>query len=198
MSVLVVDHVSHGFGGRQILDDASFRLNKGEHVGLVGANGEGKSTFLNIITGNIMPDEGSIEWCNRITTGYLDQRTTLTPGKTIREVLQEAFGHFFELEQEMLGIYDKMGEADEDEMTKLMEDAAEIQEILEYGGFYTIDARIEEFANGLGLGDIGLETDVTNLSGGQRSKVLLTKLLLENPMILIPVSYTHLTLPTKA
>lgn len=192
MSVLVVDHVSHGFGGRRILDDASFRLNKGEHVGLVGANGEGKSTFLNIITGNIMPDEGSIEWCNRITTGYLDQRTTLTPGKTIREVLQEAFGHFFELEQEMLGIYDKMGEADEDEMTKLMEDAAEIQEILEYGGFYTIDSRIEEFANGLGLGDIGLETDVTNLSGGQRSKVLLTKLLLENPMILIldePTNY---------
>ena len=80
MSVLVVDHVSHGFGGRQIIDDASFRLNKGEHVGLVGANGEGKSTFLNIITGNIMPDEGSIEWCNRITTGYLDQRTTHTQG----------------------------------------------------------------------------------------------------------------------
>ena len=99
MSVLIVDKVSHGFGGRQILDDASFRLNKGEHVALVGANGEGKSTFLNIITGNLMPDSGTVSWCNHITTGYLDQRTTLSPGKTIREVLREAFAHFFDLEK---------------------------------------------------------------------------------------------------
>ena len=192
MSVLVVDKVSHGFGGRQILEDASFRLNKGEHVGLVGANGEGKSTFLNIITGMLMPDAGTINWCKHITTGYMDQRTTLTPGKTIREVLREAFSHYFELEKEMLACYDKMGEASDEEMTVLMEDAAEIQEMLEQSGFYTIDAKIEEFANGLGLGDIGLEKDVTELSGGQRSKVLLTKLLLENPMILIldePTNY---------
>lgn len=192
MSVLTCEKVSHGFGGRQILEDASFRLNKGEHVGLVGANGEGKTTFLNIITGKIMPDAGNISWCNHITTGYLDQRTTLSQGKTIREVLREAFGHYFELEKEMLADYDKMAEANEDEMAKLMEDAAEIQDILEAGGFYTIDSRIEEFANGLGLGDIGLDKDVSQLSGGQRSKVLLTKLLLENPMILIldePTNY---------
>lgn len=192
MSVLTCEKVSHGFGGRQILEDASFRLNKGEHVGLVGANGEGKTTFLNIITGKIMPDAGSISWCNHITTGYLDQRTTLSQGKTIREVLREAFSHFFELEKEMLADYDKMADADDEEMARLMEDAAEIQDILETGGFYTIDARIEEFANGLGLGDIGLDKDVSQLSGGQRSKVLLTKLLLENPMILIldePTNY---------
>ena len=192
MSVLVVDKVSHGFGGRQILEDASFRLNKGEHVGLVGANGEGKSTFLNIITGKLMPDAGTINWCKHITTGYMDQRTTLTPGKTIREVLREAYTHYFELEKEMLQCYDKMAEASDEEMATLMEDAAEIQEMLEQSGFYTIDAKIEEFANGLGLGDIGLDKDVTELSGGQRSKVLLTKLLLKNPMILIldePTNY---------
>lgn len=185
MSVLVASNISHGFGGRQILEDASFRLNKGEHVGLVGANGEGKTTFLNIITGNLMPDAGDISWCNHITTGYLDQRTTLEAGKTIREVLRDAFAHFYELEKEMLEAYDRMATADEDEMATLMEDAADIQDILEHSGFYTIDAKIEEFANGLGLGDIGLDREVTDLSGGQRSKVLLTKLLLENPMILI-------------
>ena len=91
MSILNVEHVTHGFGARQILDDSSFRLLKGEHVGLVGANGEGKTTFLNIITGKLMPDSGNISWCNHITTGYLDQRSTLTPGKTIREVLR-AYG----------------------------------------------------------------------------------------------------------
>jgi len=192
MSVLTVENVSHGFGGRQILEDASFRLNKGEHVGLVGANGEGKTTFLNIITGNLMPDAGTVSWCNHITTGYLDQRTTLTKGTSIMDALRGAFAHYYELEAEMLADYDKMAEADEAELETLMADAADIQDILEHSGFYTIDARIQEFANGLGLGDIGLEKSVDELSGGQRSKVLLTKLLLENPMILIldePTNY---------
>ena len=185
MSILNVENVSHGFGARKILENASFRLLKGEHVGLVGANGEGKSTFLNIITGTLMPDEGKVEWCSRITTGYLDQHTVLTKGKTIRESLREAFQHMFDLEQEMLQIYEKMADATEKEITAMMEDVGEIQSTLEHNGFYIIDAKIEEVANGLGLGEIGLDRDVSDLSGGQRAKILLTKLLLQNPMILI-------------
>lgn len=185
MSILNVENVSHGFGGRQILENASFRLLKGEHIGLVGANGEGKTTFLNIITGKLMPDEGNITWCKRITTGYLDQNTVLEKGKTIRETLRDAFAHMFELEQEMLAVYDKMGDCSEEELAELMEDVGEIQESLEHNGFYTIDTKIEEYANGLGIGEIGLDRDVNELSGGQRAKVLLAKLLLENPMILI-------------
>jgi ATPase subunit of ABC transporter with duplicated ATPase domains len=185
MSILNVENVNHGFGARRILENASFRLLKGEHVGLVGANGEGKSTFLNIITGKLAPDEGKVEWCNRITTGYLDQLTVLTKGKTIREVLREAFQHMFDMEQEMLSIYESMATASEEVMAGMLEDVGELQSELEHSGFYMLDAKIEEVANGLGLGEIGLDTDVTNLSGGQRSKVLLTKLLLENPMILI-------------
>jgi ATPase subunit of ABC transporter with duplicated ATPase domains len=69
MSVLTVENVSHNFGGRNILENASFRLLKGEHVGLIGANGEGKSTFLKIITGKLMPDAGKIEWAKRVTVG---------------------------------------------------------------------------------------------------------------------------------
>lgn len=185
MSILNVENVNHGFGGRKILESASFRLLKGEHVGLVGANGEGKSTFLNIITGKLMPDEGKVEWCNRITTGYLDQHTILTKGKTIRETLRDAFKHMFDLEQEMLKLYEKMSEASEEDLSSMMDDVGDIQNELEHSGFYILDAKIEEVANGLGLGEIGLDSDVTQLSGGQRSKVLLTKLLLENPMILI-------------
>ena len=185
MSILNVEHVTHGFGARQILNDASFRLLKGEHVGLVGANGEGKSTFLNIITGKLMPDEGKVEWCRHITTGYLDQYSTLEKGKTIRDVLREAFDHLSALEAEMIGMYDKMSDYSEEEMNALMEDVGEIQSILDYSGYYTIDAKISEYANGLGLNEIGLERDVAELSGGQRAKVLLAKVLLENPMILI-------------
>ena len=185
MSVLKCTDVSFSFGNRTILENASFVMQKGEHIGLVGLNGEGKSTFIKMITGSLTPDQGKIEWCKRITTGYLDQYTSLTKGKTIREVLREAFQHMYDLEAEMNDIYMKMCDCTEEEMNEYLEDTGEIQSELESSGFYTLDAKIEEVANGLGLGDIGLDTDVTNLSGGQRSKVLLTKLLLAQPMILI-------------
>lgn len=135
--------------------------------------------------GNLMPDEGKVEWCRHITTGYLDQYSTLSKGKTIKDVLQEAFAHLSELEKEMLALYDKMSDCSEDEMNDALEEVGEIQSILDYSGYYTIDAKISEYANGLGLGEIGLDRDVSELSGGQRAKVLLAKVLLENPMILI-------------
>ena len=185
MSVLKCDNVSFSFGNRTILEDASFVMQKGEHIGLIGLNGEGKTTFIKMITGELTPDQGKIEWAKRITTGYLDQYTKLTPGKTIRDVLKEAFKHMYELEQEMNILYEKMCDCTEEEMNMYLEDTGEIQSELESSGFYTIDATIEETANGLGLGDIGLDRDVSELSGGQRSKVLLTKLILEKPMILI-------------
>lgn len=185
MSILDVSNVSHGFGSRVILEDASFRLLKGEHVGLVGANGEGKSTFLNIITGKLMPDEGKVSWCNHITTGYLDQYSTLEKGKSIRDILRTAFAHMFELEQEVMALYEKMGDCTPEEMETLLEEIGEIQSILESSDFYDLDTKIETYAAGLGLMDIGLDKDVSELSGGQRAKILLAKVLLENPMILI-------------
>lgn len=192
MSVLNVKDVTHGFGSRSILENVSFRLLKGEHVALIGANGEGKSTFLNIITGNLMPDEGTVEWSNRVTVGYLDQHSALKPGTTIRDNLRLAFDYLFKLEEEMINIYNNMGEADDSQVEKMMEDAAEIQNILDHSGFYMIDSKIDEVAQGLGLTDIGLDKLVNELSGGQRTKVLLTKLLLQNPSILIldePTNY---------
>ena len=80
MSILNIEHLTHGFGDRAIFNDVSFRLLKGEHIGLVGANGEGKSTFMNIITGKLMPDEGKIEWAKDARVGYLDQHTALEKG----------------------------------------------------------------------------------------------------------------------
>ena len=192
MSILNVEHVSHGFGARTIFEDASFRLLKGEHVALVGANGEGKSTFLSIITGQLTPDEGKVEWSNRVTVGYLDQHAVLKPGQTIRDVLRTAFDDMYKLEAEMLSCYDKMGDAAPEEIDKMMADVGDIQDILEANSFYTIDARIDDVSGGLGLRSIGLDKKVDELSGGQRTKVLLTKLLLQNPTILIldePTNY---------
>lgn len=192
MSYLTVSNVSHSFGGRDILEDVSFKLLKGEHVGLIGANGEGKSTFLNIITGKLLPEDGKVEWPGKVTVGYLDQQTSLQAGMTIREVLRTAFDHMFAAEQQMLELYEKMGAAEGTELDKMMTQVGEIQSDLEHAGFYEIDTKIEEAATGLGLADIGLDKDADNLSGGQRSKVLLTKLLLENDNILLldePTNY---------
>ncbi len=192
MSILNVEHLSHGFGDRAIFEDVSFRLLKGEHIGLVGANGEGKSTFMNIVTGKRQPDEGKVEWSKNVRAGYLDQHTVLEPGMTIRDVLRSAFSWLFELEERMNVLCDQMGDAGDSEMERMMEELGEIQEQLDSHDFYMIDSRVEEVARALGLLSLGLEHDVSDLSGGQRTKVLLAKLLLEKPDILLldePTNY---------
>ncbi len=192
MSILTVEHLTHGFGDRAIFSDVSFRLLRGEHIGLVGANGEGKSTFFNIVTGHLAPDEGKIEWAKNVRVGYLDQHTVLEKGMTIRDVLKSAFAWLFELEQKMNDICDSLGSASEDEMDSMMDELGTIQDTLTLHDFYVIDSKVEEVARALGLLDIGLEKDVTDLSGGQRTKILLGKLLLEKPDILLldePTNY---------
>ena len=161
MSILNVEKLTHGFGERAIFNDVSFRLLKGEHIGLVGANGEGKSTFMNIVTGKLQPDEGKIEWSKNVKVGYLDQHTVLEKGMTVREVLRKAFDDLFVAEARM-------------------------------NDFYILDAKIDEVARALGVVAFGMDSDVSELSGGQRTKILLAKLLLEKPDILLldePTNY---------
>lgn len=192
MSILNVEHLTHGFGDRAIFNDVSFRLLKGEHIGLIGANGEGKSTFMNIITGKLMPDEGKVEWAKNVRVGCLDQHTALEKGMTIRDVLSSAFDFLYEMEAQMNDICDKMGTATEEELEAYMEELGTIQDLLTMHDFYMIDPKVEEVARALGLLDLGLDKDVADLSGGQRTKVLLGKLLLEKPDILLldePTNY---------
>ena len=161
MSILNVEHLSHGFGDRAIFTDVSFRLLKGEHIGLVGANGEGKSTFMSIITNKLMPDEGKIEWAKNVRVGYLDQHTVLEPGQTIRDVLKNAFSFLFDMEARMNQICEEMADASEDDLIVMMEEMGTIQDLL-------------------------------TMHGGQRTRVLLAKLLLEKPDILLldePTNY---------
>lgn len=192
MSILNVEHLSHGFGDRTIFTNVSFRLLKGEHIGLVGANGEGKSTFMNIITGKLMPDEGTIEWAKNVRVGYLDQHTVLEKGMSVKNVLSSAFDFLYEMENRMNELCDKMGEASESELESYLEELGTVQELLDQHDFYMIDAKVEEVARALGIMEVGLDTDVTDLSGGQRTKILLGKLLLEKPDILLldePTNY---------
>lgn len=191
MSILEVKNLSHGFGDRAIFEDVSFRLLKGEHIGLVGANGEGKSTFMSIVTGQLQPDEGKVEWSKYVTAGYLDQHAVLSEGQTVRDVLRTAFDELFKTESQINDIYVAMSEENAD-IDALMLEVGELQDRLESRDFYTLDAKIDEVARALGVMDYGMDTDVTALSGGQRTKVLLAKLLLEKPDILLldePTNY---------
>ena len=191
MSILEVKNLSHGFGDRAIFENVSFRLLKGEHIGLVGANGEGKSTFMSIVTGKLQPDEGKVEWSKYVTAGYLDQHAVLEKGMTVRDVLRTAFAELFKTEERINEIYMSMAEEGAD-VDALMEEVGELQDRLETRDFYTLDAKIDEVARALGVMDFGMDTDVTDLSGGQRTKILLAKLLLEKPDILLldePTNY---------
>lgn len=192
MSILTVSNLYHSYGGREILDNVNFRLLKGEHVGLIGPNGEGKSSFMNIVTGKLIPDNGTIEWAKYVKVGYLDQLASYDKDVTIRQVLQDAYSDLFEKEQKINDLYMQMGDVDEETMTSMLEEVGILQDILEHRDFYAIDAKIDEMANSMGIVDLGLENSFKDLSGGQRSKVLLTKLLLEKPDILMldePTNY---------
>ncbi len=194
MSILNVEHLSHSFGDRVIFDDVSFRLLKGEHIGLIGANGEGKSTFMKIVTGQLIPEEGKVEWAKHVITGYMDQTAILTKGSTIRMVLQTAFDELFEMESRMNQLYMDMADESisEAQMDEMMSEAGTLADVLNAHDFYMIDAKIDEVSRALGLYDLGLDRDVVDLSGGQRTKVLLAKLLLQKPDILLldePTNY---------
>ena len=97
MSLLEIEGLSHSFGDHVLYKNAGFTLNKGEHVGIVGANGTGKSTFIKICTGQIIPDSGRLVWQPDVAIGYLDQYAEIRPDLTMKEFLQSAFSKLYEM-----------------------------------------------------------------------------------------------------
>ena len=180
MSLLEIEGLTHAFGDNLLYRNAGFTLNKGEHIGIVGQNGAGKSTLIKICTGQIMPDAGRVIRNPKAAMGYLDQYAEIKKDITMEAFLKSAYEGLYRLEQEMLLLYEKA--AYDEEALKL---AAKYQERLEIQGFYDIDTRIGQVASGLGLSAIGLARPVGQMSGGQRAKVILAKLLLEKPDVLL-------------
>ncbi|MFD1957258.1 ABC-F family ATP-binding cassette domain-containing protein [Paenibacillus thailandensis] len=191
MSIVTMNDITHGFTDKTIFRNVKLRLNRGEHAGLVGSNGTGKSTLLRMLSGTLLPDAGSIDWLPGIRIGYLRQHAELRAGSTVRQNLQEAFAPLYEAERRIQEIAEQLREpAGNGE--KLLHRLGELQNRLEVSGFYELDAKVEEVAAGLGLTAIGLERDVGRLSGGQRTKLLLGRLLLEQPDVLLldePTNY---------
>lgn len=166
MNILKVKELSQNFGPKIIFDDVNFTLYKGDRLGLIGPNGQGKSTFMKIISKKEEPSEGKVEWNPKLTVGYMDQHTDLGKNTTLREYLKKAFDHMFQQEAEMVELYNLMGEASEEKMNEYLERVGVIQDHLDHSGFYEIDAKIDQVCDGLGVSKIGWNKDVLELSGG--------------------------------
>lgn len=182
MSLLTVKNLTHTYGEKKLYKDASFELYKGEHMGVVGMNGAGKSTFIKILCGEVVPDDGIIKWQSNIKIGILDQYAEIEEGYTVYEYLKKAFKDLYEIEEKLNALYSEMAVNQSD---AIMKKASFYQDLLEEESFYDIDSNIKKVAYGLGINALGFESILKNLSGGQRAKVILAKLLLENPDILL-------------
>ncbi|MFF2446536.1 ABC-F family ATP-binding cassette domain-containing protein [Neobacillus sp. NPDC058068] len=182
MSLLGVRNLTHSFIDKVLYNQASFDLYKGEHMGIVGQNGAGKSTLIKILMGEIIPDSGIIKWHSTIRIGHLDQYAEINGTKTIIDYLKTAFAHLFELEKKLNDLYQEMSITGD---YGLLEQAATYQEKLETSDFYLIESHIDKVVYGLGIHAIGIDRPIQELSGGQRAKVILAKLLLEKPNVLL-------------
>lgn len=192
MSILNVENLSFGFGDKTLLKNVNFKLFKGDHGGLVGVNGTGKTTFFNILTSRLLPDEGHVSRPTNINIGYLDQHAELQDGLSIKDTLRTAFEKLYEKEAKMLHIGEILANCEEHKTEKLLRELGNIQDELFASDFYKIDSLIDNVAGGLGLFALGMDTPVDKLSGGQRTKVKLAKLLLQNPDLMLldePTNY---------
>ena len=184
MSILEVENLKFGYLGETLLNNVSFRLLQDDHIGLVGVNGCGKTTFMNLIAHRIHPDGGTITWEKGVTFSYLDQHLKVFDNQTINEYLYSVYVDLFKKEEEMNKLYEKLSFVDESEYDKILTKASNIQEYLEEKSFYMIKSKISNVINGLGI-DNSRDVLIKNLSSGQRGKVFLGKMLLEERDVLL-------------
>ncbi len=185
MSLLEVKNLKFKYTDKELYNNVEFRILAGDHIVIVGPNGVGKSTFLNIIAKNIIPDSGSIEWTSHIKFSYLDQQLKVKQDMSISSYLYGVFEPLFQKEKKMNEYYEALITAPESEYEKLMNRAQAIQDELEKENFYAVNSTIGNIINGLGINNYGLDTILSKLSGGQRAKVYLAKMLLEDSDVLL-------------
>ncbi|WP_342268897.1 ABC-F family ATP-binding cassette domain-containing protein [Spiroplasma endosymbiont of Aspidapion aeneum] len=177
MSLVVLKELSHQNGGKILYKNSNMRINRGEHVALLGPNGSGKTTLLNIISQKITPDDGDVVWHPKARIGYLDQHQDVDLTLTTEQYLKDAFKELYEIEAKIHKIYEDMAiEYSEDELVK----ALELQNKLDHSNFSSIDKVIGNLIFGLGIDSELINRELGSLSGGQRGKIILAKLLLKN------------------
>lgn len=168
MSLLEVSNLSHAFGDKVLYKNVSMELYKGEHVGVVGQNGTGKSTLISILTGEVIPDDGMIKWQPNITIGHLDQYAVMDGNRTVHNYLRQAFSELYELERKMNELYETCAVTGDE---TLLQKAADYQERLEALDYYSMESNISKLVTGLGINAIGIDRPIEQLSGGNGRKL---------------------------
>lgn len=181
MSILTIKNLTHTYDNKLLFEDADLSINNGEHIGVFGLNGAGKSTFMKILCHKVMQDEGEVLWNKNIRFGYLDQYVDIDRNQTVLEYLLGSFSELYNLNDRLEEVYNQIETTtDYDLMDKLVLKSSAMQEELTDKGFYDLDAKVKKVGNGLGLNQIGYDNKISNLSGGQRAKVMLSRLILED------------------
>jgi len=201
MALLSIANLSYALGDRPILDNVNLTIQVGEHVGLVGRNGCGKTTLLRMIAGEgaARPDTGQIQTGRDATLGYLRQDPDLESDRTLRDEAASAFEQLFKLHEQLEDISHQMGEATGDDLDRLMKRYEKIEHGIESLGGYAVDHRIDSTLHGLGIDDQTFNVKVRDLSGGQRSRLALAKLLLAQPdLLLLDEPTNHLDILGRA
>ena len=189
MIVLSCNDVSMAYVADNIIEHISFTVNENEKIGLTGLNGAGKTTLFNILTESLEPDTGVIYKAKGKKLGYLKQNTTIDTDKSIMDEMLTIYDNIIKLEEEIHKLSHKISSFTEDddqsELASLMETYAEINEKFEEEDGYGFKSKIKGVLKGLGFPENEFDKSINQLSGGQKSRVMLAKLLLENADVLL-------------
>ncbi len=186
MAGVVLQNVMKQFGHKIVLDDVSLEIHSGQTVGLVGANGSGKTTLFKLIAGHEQPDLGTVTRTRGLRVGYLPQEPDLDSTRTLREEVGRAFDEVLELERRMLELSHEIAERHDDpNLPRLLADYDRLEGRFEALDGHTIDVRLEEILGGLGFTPAERELPVAALSGGQKCRAALGRLLLEDSTLLL-------------
>src|SRR3984957_9508747 len=195
MAIVTLQNIEKTFGRRVLFDQLGFSIDRGERVGLIGDNGSGKTSLFKLITGALVPDAGSIGIADGSRIGHLSQAPVFEAGNTVIDEAELAFSKLHDLSHRCRDLEHAMEHATGDALDKILNQYQDAQHEFELAGGYAWRHRLEAMLAGVGLGPESWEQDVATLSGGQRSRLALAKLLIDPcDLLLLDEPTNHLDL----